>query len=83
MIKGRTCSEGLEAWAMDAADNGEEKAGELLDYLEKEINRLLPDGGYIDMETCEPIGADLAPEAWEELLQETANRVALEKEKEA
>ena len=74
----RSYSEGLLTWAMDAADNDEEIAGILLDRFEKEINRLLPGDGYIDMETCQPIGADLAPEAWEELLQETANRIALE-----
>lgn len=78
MINRKTYSEGLETWAMDAADNDEEKAGELLDQLEKDINRLLPGDGYIDMETCEPIGVVIAPEAWEELLQETANRIALE-----
>ena len=76
---GRAYSEGLLTWAMDAAGNREKKAGELLDQLEKEINRLLP-GAYIDMETCELVGADLAPEAWEELLQEAANRIALERE---
>ena len=80
MIKGKAYSEGLETWAMEAADNDEEIAGELLDRFEKEVTRLLPDGGHIDMRTCKPIGADLAPEAWEELLQETANRIALKAE---
>lgn len=74
-------SEGIRTWAMDAADQDADKAKELMDKLEAEVNSLLPRGGYISMETCEPVGADLAPEAWEELLAEVSNRIALEAQK--
>ena len=74
---GRAYSEGLIEWAMDVASSDEDIAGKLLDRFEEEVNRLLPDGEYIDMATCEPV---FDPDAWESLVQKTANRVALGKD---
>lgn len=71
-------SEGIETWAMDAAENDSEKAAALISRFEKEINRKLPAGSYIDMKTCEPIGTEIDQDTWEQILLEAGNKVALE-----
>lgn len=73
-------SEGIQAWCMDAAENDEEKAERLLKFFEAEVNRRLPEGGSIDLETCEPINCKIDSDTFNSLIQEVANKIAVENE---